>query len=493
MTQLNEILKIATLGTNRQPYSGDNNPEWQKDFEAKKTVEADLLQRSSLWTYAKRAGYIPQKASKAKENIAPDETLDYVQPKAMYYFKNAETSLLREEFLEEVAQSERIFTPESLPYLFDTAVQQKIPNKLVLQVCGERGKWLAQFHPKWKIFELPKEEHWETGKFEKRLNYFKHIRSIDADKARTLLEATIKEESVDQLKKLLPVLEENLSSKDEALLESLIGHRRKEVRDVVQYLLRKIPESALVNRAKEQLIPLIQFDKKLKITLPTKLTEAMEKDGISDGIKLSGIGKKAARLVQLLQAVPTEFWNEHLKQKTDKLIAAAEKSEYQKALIYGWTTAVTHHPNQEWAEAILTSIAKENERYTEIGRHYTKQLCQMCSPQFINKLIFDKLNKTKELQRNSVSFQLMIDYGKSLEPKIVYKFFALLKKDLSKGKKKTNYNLDQLVYELKNQVHLFPNECLEKIEKSWEDMDTEQYHYKHIQELFIGIDYIEPK
>jgi hypothetical protein len=103
----------------------------------------------------------------------------------------------------------------------------------------------------------------------------------------------------------------------------------------------------------------------LEVTLPPEPDAAARRDGLDP--KVSGpqglLGERAVLLVVLLSAVPLRHWTDTFQQSPETVVKAAEKNEFARALITGWTWAATHQRDVSWAEALLDSAVKPHHEF----------------------------------------------------------------------------------------------------------------------------------
>jgi Family of unknown function (DUF5691) len=122
------------------------------------------------------------------------------------------------------------------------------------------------------------------------------------------------------------------------------------VREAALDLLARLPDSALVNRWRERVTPLIRIKKsllgsKVEVTPPEACDDAMVQDGI-DPKPPQGMGEKAWWLSQMVALVPPSTW-------PPELAVLIAWSEWSHSLLRGWSIAAARHRDQDWCDAIL--------------------------------------------------------------------------------------------------------------------------------------------
>jgi hypothetical protein len=201
-------------------------------------------------------------------------------------------------------------------------------------------------------------ERWETGKLESRLELLRHLRIVDADRARELLLTVFAKERAPERAKLLEVMRTGLTPTDEPFLEATLGDRSKRVRPIAADLLACLPNSALVKRTRERLSALLRIEREglrkesLAVSLPHKCSEAMVRDGIVETPPV-GLGKRAWWMLQMLTVVPPSVWSQHWAKSPKELVDMAGKTEHAAVLLEGWSRAAARHHDGAWAEALL--------------------------------------------------------------------------------------------------------------------------------------------
>ncbi len=496
MSLWNDIIKTATLGTNRAPLNKANAQDWEKEFVQENEGEANMLHIAAVRSVASRAGFVPQKYEGELPQVASEEDApNYLHPEALYFLKNAEDDFLIKEFLHEINEINKTIPPDYLPNFLYKAVKNKLPQDWVFPVIGARGRWLVQQNEDWsKQFKEATEEDWEYGKINQRLIYFRELRKSEPDKARVLLEGTRSSESVGDLSKFLRTFEYHLSEKDNAILESLLSHKRKEIRSLAANYLMQIPESDLVQRMKERAEALLTYKKgkllsksKLTVKLPT-LTKELEKDFVGDTLNIRGVGKKAGYLLQIIRCIPPQYWEGKFDVKATDLIKAAKRTDYDKVLLIAWIYATSNFKNAEWAHLLCQELIVDPKLADSIYSKVPK-LFDLLDDEQRNGILQKAIKEEKGFAHNGPLLMFLRGSKNEINVNTTKKLFKKLKNALENQEKKRNYGLDSFVYELKNIYQIIPLSMLDEAIKTLSDIDTVNYLEKHIGEFLAAMEY----
>ncbi|HSI86610.1 MAG: DUF5691 domain-containing protein [Candidatus Methylacidiphilales bacterium] len=307
---------------------------------------------------------------------APAETLQVCSDAASTDFLvlvNTEKQLVGE-WLLALAASGRRLRPEILPEALDWGAAEKSRAELLRPVLGSRGEWLAAANPLWRKLLEPRVETaalWEKGdNTVQRAKGLRAIREEDPGKARELLEAVWKTEASQDRAEFIEVLGHRLSADDVPFLEAALADKRKEVREHAALLLKRLPDSPFCLRMRERAGALVQWKKGMlyggsfTFSLPDEPTPEMALDGITVA-NISGVGKGAQILRQVLVATPLDFWADIMGRKRDDaslpgdVIAALDKAAFSSAALGGIAGAAACMRNAFWIEGWLREIAKD--------------------------------------------------------------------------------------------------------------------------------------
>lgn len=311
---------------------------------------------SDLWT---RAGYLPPPAPATQATASAPEQLPACPPAAEAILKRllggGQPASVQTEWLSLLAGKGARLPERFLPNMLDLATRQPALRPRLRPVLGTRAAWLAALEPAWAWAagahsdnNAHPQQAWHEGALEQRVAALANWRRADPAAARAGLEATWSSEPPDNRLALLSCLGTKLGAADEAFLEAALDDRRKPVRQAAQRLLARLPDSGFSQRMLARAMPLLQTEKRflrgarLVVTPPEERDAAAIRDGVGDN-KYAGLGEKAGWLVDILAAIDPSHWSTSLGLSPDECIALSAGTDYQEALLLGWTGALQLH------------------------------------------------------------------------------------------------------------------------------------------------------
>lgn len=248
------------------------------------------------------------------------------------------------------------------PLLFDLGRKQPGLQSNLKVLAGESGRWLAGLNSEWAyLLEDPELDQtlWDNGSREQRLDFFIHLRSSDADKARELLGTELSNMDARERTGLVDALRTGLNSNDEPLLETLLRDRSKEVRSSAAGLLGALPDSRYVQQMIERVQTCIRTERKLlrsviKLEPPEVFDPAWKADGIEENRPANEpLGQRAWWLFQLMRNLPLAWWETQLALSPAELLKWAATTDWNLVLLRAWYGSVLREANSLWANAFL--------------------------------------------------------------------------------------------------------------------------------------------
>ncbi|GAB93028.1 DUF5691 domain-containing protein [Gordonia rhizosphera] len=256
--------------------------------------------------------------------------------------------------------------PALLPALLARTARDVAIRETAARIVGPRGQWLAQYAPELGAVlpdttstsgtALPDDSTWTHGQPGERRDYLAALRERDPQAALDLLVQTWGAETGDDRELLITALRNNLSTRDEAFLESALDDRRKGVRTAAASLLDGVVGSALQDRLFHAAVACVRLaqtrsrGQRIAITLPSNPDAAFARDGIV--LKAPrGVGIGAFVLSQLVSRVPPNRWEAHFGMSPDAIVAAVDPAETE--FVAALCAATVTHRDQRWANALL--------------------------------------------------------------------------------------------------------------------------------------------
>ncbi len=228
-------------------------------------------------------------------------------------------------------------------------------------VLGERGRWLAAQNPQWAYAAGVQETAnpdliWQEGSIQQRVALLESERASDPVKARSRLEASLKELNAKERAPMVQTLLVGLTMDDEPLLEKLLNDRSKEVRDNAAKLLTGLPESAHSLRIAGWLQAMLSKDAKgvWQIEPPEEGSKDWERDGIALQPPSYIKGVKAWWLQQMVELAPLDFWMQQLSMTPEQLWEWSRRSDWKVALRQGWLAALRDQHDVRWIDLLQT-------------------------------------------------------------------------------------------------------------------------------------------
>ncbi|MCB8980247.1 MAG: hypothetical protein H6657_22780 [Ardenticatenaceae bacterium] len=328
---------------------------------------AALLAAAGTVALHQQTGWVPSQASPPTpvsqppdQPVLPAGISRQLEP----LLDTSHTSLLPE-MLDALAQTGYRVPEFLLPNLLEKGVKAATIRPSLLQILGERGRWLASQNPAWR-YAAPELDtwvgllaEWKTAVAGQRLALLRQLRQTEPERGRTLLEHTWKSETDQSRHHLIKILEVNLSQADEPFLEAALDDRTHYVRQTAADVLACLPTSRLSRRMTEHAANLLRWTPGGKyvitVTFPDVYTPAMKRDGLftaSDG----DLSKTRARqLTQIVGRMPLDFWTEQWQQTPQTIAEAVLQSAWPRTLTNGFATAAARQKDVIWAEALITA------------------------------------------------------------------------------------------------------------------------------------------
>jgi uncharacterized protein DUF5691 len=356
------LVSSALLGTERRPPRFEELPPKIQE----QLGEGGLLDAAALATLYKRAGRVPL------EGLTPlpatqGEDSPLPRPAAIRRLSamltGFQTTALGEWLRAADAKGWGV-PPELLPALADYARNRAEYRPLVVKAAGRRASWLADLNPDWRFLHeavVEGDDHWTHGNPIQRRSWLRAHRNTDPEAALEAVREVWPTEPAPTRLDFLNLLAVNLQTTDEEFLEQALDDRSKEVRRAAAGLLARIPGSQYGVRMAERVWSHLTVSQGvLVVDLPTRLTVAMEHDGVEPEPQ-EGFGKRAWWFLQLVAAAPLTTY------ELDYLTLPVEGCS-PEVLQVAWAQAAVRESNADWARAILLANTRTGGRVAELLR-----------------------------------------------------------------------------------------------------------------------------
>ncbi|MFD4456548.1 DUF5691 domain-containing protein [Nocardia sp. NPDC058480] len=205
---------------------------------------------------------------------------------------------------------------------------------------------------------------WLFGTSGERKDWFARTRRADPAAALAVLKSAWPKESGPVKAELLALLEDGLSSADEALLERALDDRRGDVRRTATTLLNKLPDAAFGRRMATLVASWIRVDDDgtIEVTVPAELDAQARRDGITDATDQAKLrwdtpDSTITTLHQAIAATPLTAWTPIVRSTRENTATTALTlslpPRYAKAIVDGWVDATLAQRDTTWARALF--------------------------------------------------------------------------------------------------------------------------------------------
>ncbi len=417
---LEQLATTALLGTELSDLPG--KPPWpaleaSADRIAVQGKEARFLALAAAAFLYDRATRQPIKAPVAS-SAAPAETLPLIGLGAhdrLQAMMNGQHPEILHEFLARAAKQKRRVAPRFLPALFARAMKEPELWPTLIQVMGERGRWLAAQNSDWNSQSIShakpiEESAFQTGAKDERLACLRQVRLVEPARARGWLQASWAEEKPEDRAAFLEILLLNVSMEDESFLLQALTDRRREVREIAQEGLSRLPASALAQRMQARLSDLIRLTEptqgqvRLEIEIPDQIAAEWQKDGIDTKSRVQGLGDKAYRLYCIAGAVPLSFWSSLSPWTAEECVVAIYQTDWHDALLLALANAAIRQQNHAWGQAVLRFWAVQPRSLEYAARRdRAQQLLESFPPNIREAFLIDWMERQQTAQESENS------------------------------------------------------------------------------------------
>ena len=353
---MNRLLPHALLGTQRS-----NIPETELDYISKAAAspEAALLSLAGALSLRARVGAQPQHFITSPQGVATESKPQCKRDIASYLHLILEGVYpdLLPDVVSALAEAELRIPALFIPEMLDRGLKRYLLRGDIIRIIGNTGRWLATQNPDWR-YAAPDFDSWDAVREEwaaqvpsRRQGALYQLRQRDPDGARALLKSTWQRETTSPLW-TLRLLEPTLTLQDEPFLERALDHRNLSVRRKAADLLARLPESRLCQRMTAWVSDILSYRARLKrieVNFPGTLPPELLRDGVllrkwKDETKV-----RHAQLVDMVSAVPLDYWLETWKVSPNTLVHAAVNSDWHVPLLRAFASAAERQKRADLA------------------------------------------------------------------------------------------------------------------------------------------------
>ena len=425
--RMDELQTLAVAGSASATAAPSPSHPADSVAPAGETVEGVILRRGGARAIYEAAGATAVACDKSLPPLPPPD--ERVAPAGGSIESVVGDSLSRDDdetslvgrLLIEMERQSVMLPPGSLPTAINAIRRDR--GKAFEPLLGTRGQWLMSLMPRRKgqsrtgqttdldlSGESDRDLRRRFDEADERVAAVREMRRRDPATAREWIAATFKTEPVDERITLIECLDLGLGPDDEPLLDRGVGDRANLVSIAAAERLRRLPESAYMQRMAERIESSLTLsgtgnDRTIKLDLP-KLNE-LPKDWARDGLDVPRadtrlpagpiVGRRARAAVALLRHTRPERLAKRYAMKPLDLIAAMRDSYAEFAVLDLWTEQTLDPPpsdavHQEWAAALSKTYRELlGKSDTETQSHALHQIGRLAAVAGRERLFDDAL------------------------------------------------------------------------------------------------------
>ncbi|MCS4253705.1 hypothetical protein M2405_001983 [Rhodococcus erythropolis] len=354
---MSTLISVALLGTARTSTTFEELPAEVRGHARELDGDpAEMLLAAAALERAYRRGGAGSTTA-AVPTPAPDDvrfTLPESSSAHLLSMLAAKATLLDEWFA--VALERNYRAPDHLvAELLSFARASEAHRESILQIVGERGRWLAAQNPEWSKLVRTRDANpdvWRHGSSSQRTQWLIDTRRTDPALALAELRKSWGTERGEQKAAFVSTLAIGSSADDQPLLEEALDDRRKDVRRAAAEVLGRIPESEFGERMAARVQKWARVERKLlRSTLvilpPEEVDAASRRDGIEDRPN-PHTDYRAEYVRQAISSAPLSLWNNMIGEP-GKVMGMSVDEGWEPILHDAWSTAAVAQNNAEWA------------------------------------------------------------------------------------------------------------------------------------------------
>jgi hypothetical protein len=325
--------------------------------------EGSLLSAASVVALYRSAGAAAPADTHALPEVSARDEASRGSPASgqrLALMLDGEFSELLREWLAAMKTARKRVPEEYLPALLDYGREDPFLHRMIADVMGQRGEWLAAQNPEWD-YVTPRDakDLWETGTRGDRWMLLDHLRTTEPAKARELLASTWSQESAKNRVSFLEKFAVGVNSGDEPLFNEALHDRSVEVRRVARTLLASLPNSEFSRRLQELANQVLSFKKpligkaRIEVTLPEDPIAWLKANEIEIDSQPRSAGPKAWALKEIVSLIPITHWNQLWHKTPLEIIRAGDESDWRESFALGFLAAAQRDRDPDWIEALV--------------------------------------------------------------------------------------------------------------------------------------------
>ena len=396
----NELLKAALLGSDKldAPSLRSRLPNFIQDQQVQLSAddaEEELLQLSALALPYYRAGRAFPVMNSVARNLAPEEERPYASEAAHQLLKtllSEQRTALVNEWLEQCAKQSLVVSPPFFPSLLALSEGHVALQHRLMAVMGKRGTWLANLNEAWAPLLQSAQVRWETEKAAYRKQLFAYLLHDDPVEAKTLLQASWKEESANDCLDFIKAWANHVGPEDVPFLETLLTDKSKKVQEQGLLLLLQQANSQLAQEIRQACSSLLTVQrsllgaKKVDLNLGLDLLPIVKRLGLEKESINQRFSDQEYQAYQVVAVVDPTVWESALKMSPEKILQQFVDQKNLHQYVPAWASAIAFHQNRDWAKAWLQTISLSNVRY-EQQPNDTLALLRVVSPETLTDFL----------------------------------------------------------------------------------------------------------
>ncbi len=376
---LSQLLPAALVGTERQAVPdvqtlggvGAHGAELCSVIAAASPVPAmQLLRWVGALSVCASAGVRMPKAEKTVAASAPDVMPTLSDARLFWTLANGPLRLKCDVLTTMRAAGLRL-PVRLLPLALEEGRRTTALRAPLLEVLGERGRWLAAQNSSWQFAAGvgiaaggaasadSEDMRWLEGSIEQRGAFLRDEWQRNTTSARAKLIESLADVPARERVDLLSISRDYMTSDDEPMIEAILRDRGKEVRQIALSILLRMAPTAHAKRAASRLEPLLKMERALirkrwVIDAPSAIGEGWASDAIETARpQQERLGERAWWLYQLVRQAPLTWWTQHTALSPAELLKWAHETDWAEALIRGWRDVLFAAPESSWCKALL--------------------------------------------------------------------------------------------------------------------------------------------